>query len=30
MANPALIPDVALLASGIRNAFNTDDRESAD
>ena len=30
MANPALIPDVALLARGIRNAFSTDDRESAD
>jgi diacylglycerol O-acyltransferase len=30
MANPALIPDVALLAGGIRNAFSTDDRESAD
>lgn len=30
MANPALIPDVALPARGIRNAFSTDDRESAD
>ena len=30
MANPALIPDVALLAASIRNAFSADDPGSAD
>jgi diacylglycerol O-acyltransferase / wax synthase len=30
MANPALIPDVALLAAGIRNAFTAEDSRSAD
>jgi diacylglycerol O-acyltransferase len=30
MANPALIPDVALLATGIRNAFSAGDPRSAD
>jgi diacylglycerol O-acyltransferase / wax synthase len=30
MANPALVPDVALLAAGIRNAFKADDPGSAD
>jgi hypothetical protein len=30
MANPALIPDVALMAASIRNAFSADDPGSAD
>jgi diacylglycerol O-acyltransferase / wax synthase len=30
MANPALIPDVALLAAGIRNAFTAEDPGSVD
>jgi hypothetical protein len=30
MANPALIPDVTLMAASIRNAFSADDPGSAD
>ena len=30
MANPALIPDVALMAASIRNAFSANDPGSAD